>query len=771
MTAAENFIRQADMLLENWPAGVRLPTVAVAGPYNAGKSTLINALLENYVAPVDVVPTTMVTVKYVYGPAVSGPARARRVREVALPCRLLQKCLLLDTPGFDTSPEHRAAAMEAAAGADLALFLLHQRGLDNAGKQFLEELARRRQINPRDIIFILNHNTGHPDDSAPGVTAACLRQIFKAGLQPLAIDITNPAAVNSLRTLLEVEAAARRIEELNRNLRTMDEAIPKALKTTLARPGDLEFLADLWDLKQRAASILQAGELLQSRAGARIAARRNLSGPAREGRLKYQPPAHPDQANKSLIQVRRSLLELLDRFCADPSMTGLPATGQADALRRRLEQGAFPVTIAGGFSSGKTTFINVMLGEEILPTGDGPTTSCPTRVRQGQVKQATLHYPLQIDVPVIHLDGEAALYCREEVKALTGWLGKPESGPELGRLELISQAGRKKVSKYQLLNQLHSAARLFAAGLAGQPGLNTAPTLFQAVPATRITADLPVAVQVTFREENTLTLSLDTAAGKLALVRHLAWPDSFRLSRVEITHPSELLSGLVLIDTPGLDSVHRRHRETTSSFITELIRPKTPASAGSWFQRAVTANIQRGLNPPLNEVSFNKEDRSVLFFLNARHVLNTADRDQLPALSRLIRQGPGGGSLQQSPARLMLVINFADTLSPREREKVRNYIRESLSPATLRADERLFFLSARRASANPRDKDFRHLIEAIRLAAGSQLAAPLAGVLKDLREALEQRPAGQKTTACLAELGRLERRLGEVKTTPGTPRR
>ncbi|MEW5952315.1 MAG: hypothetical protein AB1815_00935 [Bacillota bacterium] len=39
------------------------------------------------------------------------------------------------------------------------------------------------------------------------------------------------------------------------------------------------------------------------------------------------------------------------------------------------------------------------------------------------------------------------------------------------------------------------------------------------------------------------------------------------------------------------------------------LRPKTPASVGGGFQRAVkssmnSANIQRGLNPPLNEVSF-----------------------------------------------------------------------------------------------------------------------------------------------------------------------
>ncbi|MEW5953550.1 MAG: hypothetical protein AB1815_07385, partial [Bacillota bacterium] len=50
--------------------------------------------------------------------------------------------------------------------------------------------------------------------------------------------------------------------------------------------------------------------------------------------------------------------------------------------------------------------------------------------------------------------------------------------------------------------------------------------------------------------------------------------------------------------------------------ITELIRPKIPASIGGGFQRAVkssmdSANIQRGLNPPLNEVSF-KEIRCVM---------------------------------------------------------------------------------------------------------------------------------------------------------------
>ena len=51
-------------------------------------------------------------------------------------------------------------------------------------------------------------------------------------------------------------------------------------------------------------------------------------------------------------------------------------------------------------------------------------------------------------------------------------------------------------------------------------------------------------------------------------------------------------------------------------FNTELTRPKSPASIGGGCQRAVkssmdSTNIQRGLNPPLNEVSFNPREGDV----------------------------------------------------------------------------------------------------------------------------------------------------------------
>ncbi|MEW5953662.1 MAG: hypothetical protein AB1815_07975 [Bacillota bacterium] len=86
-----------------------------------------------------------------------------------------------------------------------------------------------------------------------------------------------------------------------------------------------------------------------------------------------------------------------------------------------------------------------------------------------------------------------------------------------------------------------------------------------------------------------------------------------------------LLEGNSFYSQPGNDSTVRRLIGTPDKgprqgmlFITELIRPKTPASVGGGFQRAVkssmdSANIQRGLNPPLNEVSFNQWPRAKSF--------------------------------------------------------------------------------------------------------------------------------------------------------------
>lgn len=48
---------------------------------------------------------------------------------------------------------------------------------------------------------------------------------------------------------------------------------------------------------------------------------------------------------------------------------------------RKAERDSFAVAVAGEFSRGKSTFINRLIGQDILPVGDLPTTCALTRVR------------------------------------------------------------------------------------------------------------------------------------------------------------------------------------------------------------------------------------------------------------------------------------------------------------------------------------------------------------------------------------------------------
>lgn len=53
-------------------------------------------------------------------------------------------------------------------------------------------------------------------------------------------------------------------------------------------------------------------------------------------------------------------------------------------IKGKLEENAFNPVILGQFKRGKSTFINALLGEAILPTAIIPLTSVATILRYGQ---------------------------------------------------------------------------------------------------------------------------------------------------------------------------------------------------------------------------------------------------------------------------------------------------------------------------------------------------------------------------------------------------
>lgn len=63
------------------------------------------------------------------------------------------------------------------------------------------------------------------------------------------------------------------------------------------------------------------------------------------------------------------------------SLDMAPLAQRIEQIQRDALRTTFVVTVVGEFSRGKSTFINRLLGEELLPVGDLPTTAILTRLR------------------------------------------------------------------------------------------------------------------------------------------------------------------------------------------------------------------------------------------------------------------------------------------------------------------------------------------------------------------------------------------------------
>ncbi|NJN13009.1 MAG: GTP-binding protein [Richelia sp. RM1_1_1] len=92
------------------------------------------------------------------------------------------------------------------------------------------------------------------------------------------------------------------------------------------------------------------------------------------------------QRRKSLVALIQRQLKVLD---------SLDMKGWEDTLYKletRVQADSFKVLVLGEFKRGKSTFINAMLGDEVLPAYAKPCTAIINEVKWGESKRALLHY-------------------------------------------------------------------------------------------------------------------------------------------------------------------------------------------------------------------------------------------------------------------------------------------------------------------------------------------------------------------------------------------
>ncbi len=155
--------------------------ITVMGEFNSGKSTFVNALLGDEVAPMGITPTTATINLLKYGRERGGrvvyrdgqsrnvawakvPAllrgldaeEARRIKwvEVLYPLDVLSRVHVVDTPGLNSIlPEHEATAREFIAQADAVIWLFT---VDQAGKHSEREALRSIRDAGKQILGVLN---------------------------------------------------------------------------------------------------------------------------------------------------------------------------------------------------------------------------------------------------------------------------------------------------------------------------------------------------------------------------------------------------------------------------------------------------------------------------------------------------------------------------------------------------------------------------------------------------------------------------------------
>lgn len=111
-----------------------------------------------------------------------------------------------------------------------------------------------------------------------------------------------------------------------------------------------------------------------------------------------------DQEKLNKFRIQREHLGSMLSTTADIT-TELNMSSDSDNLSKlstKVNNDTFKIQVIGSFKNGKSTFINSLLGEDVLPAFSWPTTAVINEIKYGEKKEAVLHFrnPLPDNLPI-----------------------------------------------------------------------------------------------------------------------------------------------------------------------------------------------------------------------------------------------------------------------------------------------------------------------------------------------------------------------------------
>ncbi|MEA3470245.1 MAG: dynamin family protein [Thermodesulfobacteriota bacterium] len=108
-----------------------------------------------------------------------------------------------------------------------------------------------------------------------------------------------------------------------------------------------------------------------------------------------------DSMKNDLLQVNTEILSLFEKARTIPGMSKFPFDGWekvGHSIEEQIHEDILRVAVVGAVKSGKSTFVNSLLGGDYLKRGAGVVTSIVTRIRKSPELKATLDFKTWDDV-------------------------------------------------------------------------------------------------------------------------------------------------------------------------------------------------------------------------------------------------------------------------------------------------------------------------------------------------------------------------------------